>query len=385
MIEDTSTPVREKSAANTNSNHGWEDDDPQQTPPPQKQSEEEATLMLSAEERPQQEPISVTEPPGQMLKRGREAKRLEQSEIARELKLDVAMIDALEKDELHRLPPVYAAGYIRAYAKLVDLPADDMVADYIAQEAAHAPKLKKDSNALPERYRRVAEALPKSFSVAAATAKVQLSKNYAALAAGVVILVLLVWQVVSFWQGDSESPDVVAMKAEEVSTMQMPSEQEQQNLAEQASVAGDKPAPATEKQHATSPGKTAAAPKEAPQQQQLAQQQPAEEQALPDASKLSGEALALLQKKNITDLTLTFNRNSWVDIRDATGKHIIRQLGIAGNTQTVSGQAPFQVLLGYGHGVTIEYNGNEVDFSAFQGDRVARFTLEVPKRKLPGN
>jgi cytoskeleton protein RodZ len=106
---------------------------------------------------------------------------------------------------------------------------------------------------------------------------------------------------------------------------------------------------------------------------------------LPDPSKLSGEALALLQKKNITDLTLTFNRNSWVDIRDATGKHIIRRLGIAGNTQKVSGQAPFQVLLGYGHGVTIQYNGNEVDFSAFQGDRVARFTLEVPKRKLPGD
>ena len=108
------------------------------------------------------------------------------------------------------------------------------------------------------------------------------------------------------------------------------------------------------------------------------------EKRLPLPNQVSEEAaaLALLQQQNSTDLTLTFNRNSWVDIRDSTGKHLIRKLGIAGNTQKVTGVAPFQVLLGYGHGVTIEYNGNQVDFSAFQGDRVARFTLEVPKEKV---
>ncbi|MFV2056309.1 MAG: DUF4115 domain-containing protein, partial [Thiohalomonadales bacterium] len=95
----------------------------------------------------------------------------------------------------------------------------------------------------------------------------------------------------------------------------------------------------------------------------------------------SGDALALLQLNNSTDLTLTFTRNSWVDIRDATGKRLIRKLGIAGNSQKIKGVAPFQVLLGYGHGVTIEYNGKAVDFSAFQGNTVARFTLEVPREK----
>jgi len=94
-----------------------------------------------------------------------------------------------------------------------------------------------------------------------------------------------------------------------------------------------------------------------------------------------GDALALLQLSGSTDLILTFTRNSWVDIRDATGKRLIRRLGIAGNSQKIKGVAPFQVLLGFGHGVTIEYNGKAVDFSAFQGNTVARFTLEVPQEK----
>jgi len=341
---------------------------------------------------------AVTEAPGKILRRARERKGLEQIEIARELKLDVALIDALERGDLNRLPPVYAAGYIRAYAKRVDLDADELVTEYIAQEAKHTPKLKKNTNPLPERYRRVAEALPKSFSLAAANAKEQLTKNYGPLAAGIVILLLLVWQVFSIWSSDDAATgtDIVALQSKEDASMAMPSEQEQNDslnaqLATQA-------APAMTATTASSTGSVAKGSDKNAEPSTLLNQAKSENsvasstinptttaQGVPQAETQSSEtidAIAMLEKSNSTDLVLTFNRNSWVDIRDATGKHIIRQLGIAGNTQRVSGQAPFQVLLGYGHGVTIEYNGNEVDFSAFQGDRVARFTLEVPKKKI---
>ena len=334
---------------------------------------------------------AVAEPPGRILRRAREAKGLEQIEIARELKLDVALIDALERGDLHRLPPVYAAGYIRAYAKRVDLAPDELVSEYIAQEATHAPKLKKDSsNPLPERYRRVAEALPKGFSLAAANAKEQLTKNYGPLAAGLVILILLVWQVISIWSSDEADTgsDIVAMKTvEDDSHLPMPSEKEQADSlnAQLTEKSGNNSAEAKSSEAAKSDKSVAAGEKSAKTPQIEQPSETAKSASNPNTGAKTSEtpdAIALLEKKNITDLVLTFNRNSWVDIRDASGKHIIRQLGIAGNTAKVSGQAPFQVLLGYGHGVTIEYNGNEVDFSAFQGDRVARFTLEVPKKKV---
>ena len=46
-----------------------------------------------------------------------------------------------------------------------------------------------------------------------------------------------------------------------------------------------------------------------------------------------------------------------MDIRDSTGKRLIRDLGAKGDKRRVSGVAPFQVLLGYGPGVKIEYDG----------------------------
>jgi len=343
----------------------------------------------------------ASEAPGTVLRHAREAKGLELIEIARDLKLDAHLIEDLERGDLHRLPPVYAAGYIRAYAKRVDLEPDELVSEYIAQEASNAPKLKKDKNPLPERYRRVAEVLPKGFSVAAGNAKEQLTKNYGPLAAGVVILFLLVWQVFSIWSSDEEpsGSDIVAMQARDsdAESIQLPSEKEQsdslqaQIAARQASKplnSGKASHPSAGEQDSNSAtlakngnqAENAAAAANSAKNANSKKSDTA--QAQDSANKQDTDAIALLEKENKTDLVLTFNRNSWVDIRDATGKHIIRQLGIAGNRQKVSGQAPFQVLLGYGHGVTIEYNGNEVDFSAFQGDRVARFTLEVPKKKI---
>jgi len=392
MIDDTQTVVKEANAEE-------KDNDGSHRRESHRSADSRTNSTTSEIERGETRSANLTavaEPPGRILRRAREEKGLEQIEIARELKLDVGLIDALERGDLHRLPPVYAAGYIRAYAKRVELDADELVAEYIAQEATHTPKLKKDSNPLPERYRRVAEALPKGFSLAAANAKEQLTKNYGPLAAGVVILLLLVWQVFSIWSSDeaASGSDIVAMQsADSDASLKMPTEKEQaDSLNAQIAVesgsqssSGKEPSTATQQSAKPAAEKTNNAENQAGKTPPDSAKSELAEKTQAPASKNENEnidAIALLEKKNSTNLVLTFNRNSWVDIRDATGKHIIRQLGIAGNTQKVSGQAPFQVLLGYGHGVTIEYNGNEVDFSAFQGDRVARFTLEVPKKKL---
>ena len=57
---------------------------------------------------------------GQRLKAAREAHQLDRNEIARWLKLDEKFIKAIEEDDEEHLPqPVFIAGYIRSYAKLV--------------------------------------------------------------------------------------------------------------------------------------------------------------------------------------------------------------------------------------------------------------------------
>jgi cytoskeleton protein RodZ len=60
--------------------------------------------------------------PGKQLRRGREARKLEISQIATSLRITSQVVEALERDDYEHLPsPVFVSGYIRSYARLVGL------------------------------------------------------------------------------------------------------------------------------------------------------------------------------------------------------------------------------------------------------------------------
>lgn len=68
---------------------------------------------------------------GLRLKQAREAHRLTITDVARQLRLTNATIQALENDDYHAMPGVmFTKGYLRAYAQWVDLPADELILDF---------------------------------------------------------------------------------------------------------------------------------------------------------------------------------------------------------------------------------------------------------------
>ena len=70
--------------------------------------------------------------PGQRLRQAREALNLSQQDVARQLHLNVNLIQALEDNNEEALPAkTYLVGYLRSYARLLNLPADEII------EAAH--------------------------------------------------------------------------------------------------------------------------------------------------------------------------------------------------------------------------------------------------------
>lgn len=70
--------------------------------------------------------------PGQRLRHAREALNLSQRDVARQLRLNVNLIQALEDNIEADLPgKTYLLGYLRSYARLLNLPADEII------EAAH--------------------------------------------------------------------------------------------------------------------------------------------------------------------------------------------------------------------------------------------------------
>ena len=69
--------------------------------------------------------------PGARLSAARKERELSIKTVADELKLDVRMVDAIERDDMEALPAaIFVKGYLRRYARLTGLPEDELVRDY---------------------------------------------------------------------------------------------------------------------------------------------------------------------------------------------------------------------------------------------------------------
>ena len=83
--------------------------------------------------------------PGQRLRQARLRRGLELRQVAREMRLTVERVQAIEEDDYAALPdPVFVIGYLKTYARLMDLNPEALVAAYRTLQARSPvpPKLK---------------------------------------------------------------------------------------------------------------------------------------------------------------------------------------------------------------------------------------------------
>ena len=73
---------------------------------------------------------------------------------------------------------------------------------------------------------------------------------------------------------------------------------------------------------------------------------------------------------------LHFDAESWVEIRDGTGKLLLSQLNPAGSEKVVQGSPPFSVVIGNAQNVRVTYDGEAFDLTPHIRVEVARFTLK---------
>ena len=77
---------------------------------------------------------------GATLRRARERKRLTLEQIAQSTKISVSTLNALESNDFDRLPAtVYTRGFLRSFAREVDLDPEEMVEHYMEQCDAAMP------------------------------------------------------------------------------------------------------------------------------------------------------------------------------------------------------------------------------------------------------
>ncbi|OEE87981.1 hypothetical protein A1OQ_02165 [Enterovibrio norvegicus FF-162] len=305
--------------------------------------------------------------PGKILKQAREALGLSEQDVADRLRLRVSVIRDLEENCCdNKQIATFTRGYIRSYAKLLGLNADDLLRGYQA-----TPQSEESSQKM------------QSFS-----RKTRLDKHDSRVMSLTWVILAVVVGITTFWwwqnqQNDplmSLSDDFVAFTQSESSadnneqisetetTLISPVEPE----AEVSAAGVVVPEMAVKEEIVETDSITASAPADVQPKVETSPEvnTPSPVTTASNAVTSSNEAA-----NQSPTLSLSFKGDCWVDIRDASGKRLLTGIKSAGETADLSGQAPFKVVLGAPAAVNLVYNGDKVDLSSYPSGRVARLSL----------
>jgi len=272
-------------------------------------------------------PVQPDEPksPGRLLAAARQARGMTVTEVALRLKFSPRQIEALESDRYDVLRgPAMVRGMIRTYARLIGADPGPLL-DALHQQLNAGP-VTMQPRAMEVPFPRVT---PKGSFV------------YVMLSAVVVIVVL---SVVVEWV-----------------------------LRPGATPAAAAPAPAP-------------VPAPIPQREAVPAPPPVAEPAAPATAMLvpapavaERRSSSLVQHETVLNakrIELLFDRESWVEIKDADGRIVFSQLNPPGSRRNVVGEAPFSIIIGNATGVKLRYNNTDVDLAPFTRTDVARLTLK---------
>jgi cytoskeleton protein RodZ len=293
----------------------------------------------------QTDEVVVSSRPGEKLREAREALQLSVEDVAARLKLGTEKIAALEQSDVEAFTaPVFVAGYLRAYARLLELSEAEVLADFEILLSVQEPVIDSGLNADDFPHGKVASEISSQFSL-----REKSSGKYLPIAGVAAALVLAL--VYFLWPTGDDTSVRVAAVTETAPALE-------QNGTRTLPLPKEKTPSVT--------------PMVVQDTQAVTEVVEAVRAETPDASAPTVEALAMGMK---SELTLVFRDDSWAEVKDAREQRLVYRLGKAGSTRTVTGVAPFAVQLGYVQGVDILYNGGAYDLSKYAKRRSVQLRI----------
>ena len=275
---------------------------------------------------------------GSVLSAARQRQGLSIADVARQLKLGVRQIEALEADDYKNLPRItFVRGFIRNYAKLLQIDS--------------RPLLKVTEHLLPAP--QVPEAAPGVAEIPIVSRKKSTWLSYVVFALFAALGVMFL----SFeWYREQSAPhakQVAAVKPQKSRTR--PASPTPRSVSPASPVDETNAANAANRPGTTSPVVTG-------------------DTSLPERTGETKPVIA--QEARSSEIRLDFDEESWVEITDKNGKTIFSQLSPAGSTETVRGSPPLSLVVGNAVGVRLTYRDKPVDLQPYTKVDVARITLE---------
>jgi cytoskeleton protein RodZ len=305
---------------------------------------------------------------GARLRAAREAAHLEPQEIARQLNLDVIKVIALEAGDFAALPPpLYVKGYIRAISRLLGTDAAELL-DAYDRERAHVedPKLV-------------------GFSSGPAIQLTSGSLRMRLITAGIVVTLIVLVGI--WWRTNIFEP--LLPRTPEPSGTGAVAPRANADWREAADRSVEESIPLRDPADGTDPGPILPGPELVPESNPeiaplpavvpqdvtatTAAQAPAASPEVVTASPVvAAEAPAAAVPGTVT---LILSEKVWISIADARGERLYYDTAQAGQTITVKGQAPYQVVIGNTQGVKLFYGKESIDVTGYERQGVARLVL----------
>ncbi|HXX84456.1 MAG TPA: RodZ domain-containing protein [Casimicrobiaceae bacterium] len=282
-------------------------------------------------------PIVETMRPGERLRAAREQAGLSVDQVAQQLKLAPRQVRALEEESFGELPGrTFSRGFMRNYARLLNLDAQDLLAQLpeTVQAPLDAPSLNSTTTAIAE--------LPTATAPRASFAR---------------------WLIPLILVGC-----IIAAAAYEWYRGGLATSSEP---ARSASALPPK-TPAVAVSQLANPLASAGTPASAAKS---ASDAPATEAVARPDNPLGAGVSAPGAATGDAPLVLSYSGPSWTEIRDRDGQILVSRLISAGTVESVRGTAPFEVVLGNAQAVSLLYLGKPVELSAYTRQNVARVTL----------
>ena len=286
----------------------------------------------------------ISKSPGLILRDARESQSLTENDIALALNLPIYVITSIEADRaVGTRSSVFMRGYIRSYARLMDLDGDPLVDLY---DEKNSVKVGLSLSTVGSGN------MGTLGSVGAEKHGARQIKWILSLTPLLIILMIGLWAGRNFVEESTDSTleefdskEVVNIEEKEKS----PSQTNDLNKVNLSIFPKEKVI--TVPEHRDNKG------------------------SIDIQSSMHG----LKSNELIASDTLlfSFGEDCWVEVQDGNGELIYGDLSRAGSTLEVSGIPPLRVLLGYAHGVSLMHNGSRVALAPHTRNNVASFVLGI--------
>ena len=300
---------------------------------------------------------------GEHLRQAREAAGLSVEDVANELRIHLNYVEDVESNVFDNLNgPTYVKGYLRNYARLLELDSEPLIASY-QSTMGEEPSWQATHPRQREHLHRKG------------------------LLTGSILIAVIMLALFATWllkSGYLDSYDI-DQPASATSTDTPVPDDSVADAAPESETAGSvslepstpTPLPALVPGTAGNQATETAAPTPVQEPETDTSSSAAESKSDENTIILGEDDIITAPGDDFTDeIIITFTDECWVEIVDAGRHKLMHGLYQAGDIKIVLGQAPFQVFLGNASAVDIDFNGVKFDIAGnTRRNNTARFAL----------